>query len=324
MKNFMKIRFFTRRNGDFMENLLQVGVITTTHGVRGEVKVFPTTDDAARFKKLKQVILDTGKEHLALEIAGVKFFKNMVILKFKGYDNINDVEMFRKKSLYVTRENAVKLKKNEYFIADLIGLKVISDEGEDLGELTDVLQTGANDVYVISKEGADDILLPAIKDCVKQVDIEGGTMQCRLLNWEQNEVPLNIGGYKFDKKTKTFPVFINYDKAENISDTTRYEDHFVPGFRDRLIAISKSGRSMQSEDVQNFLKAKERGIQVELFVRKNKDDKISKEFYYLGHMTASGNAKEFTMANTEKTAVEIEWILDVPVREDIYEYIVNA
>lgn len=147
---------------------------------------------------------------------------------------------------------------------------------------------------------------------------------CRLLNWEQNEVPLNIGGYKYDKKTKTFPVFINYDKAEDISDTTKYEDHFVPGFRDRLIAISKSGRSLQSEDVQNFLKAKERGIQVELFVRKNKDDKISKEFYYLGHMTASGNTKEFTMANTKKTAVEIEWILDVPVREDIYEYIMNS
>ena len=147
---------------------------------------------------------------------------------------------------------------------------------------------------------------------------------CRLLNWEQNEVPLNIGGYKFDKKTKTFPVFINYDKSEDISDTTKYEDHFVEGFRDRLIAISKSGRSLQSDDVQNFLKAKERGIQVELFVRKNKDDKISKEFYYLGHMTASGNAKEFTMANTEKSAVEIEWILDVPVREDIYEYIING
>ena len=147
---------------------------------------------------------------------------------------------------------------------------------------------------------------------------------CRLLNWAQNEVPLNIGGYKFDKKTKTFPVFINYDKEENISDTTKYEDHFIPGFRDRLIAISKSGRSLQSEDVQNFLKAKERGIQVELFVRKNKDDKISKEFYYLGTMTASGKTKEFKMANTEKTAVEIEWILDVPVREDIYEYIVNS
>ena len=146
---------------------------------------------------------------------------------------------------------------------------------------------------------------------------------CRLLNWEQNEVPLNIGGYKYDKKTKTFPVFINYDKAADISDTTKYEDHFVTGSRDRLIAISKSGRGLQSEDVQNFLKAKERGIKVELFVRKNKDDKISKEFYYLGHMTASGKTKEFTMTNTEKTAVEIEWILDVPVREDIYEYIVN-
>ena len=164
-----------------MEDLLQVGVITTTHGVRGEVKVFPTTDDPARFKKLKNVILDTGKEKINLEVAGVKFFKNMVILKFKGIDDINDVEKYRKKSLYVTRENAVKLKKNEYFIADLIGLKVESDEGEDLGTLSDVLQTGANDVYVLSKEGEDDILLPAIKECVKEVDIENGTILVHLL-----------------------------------------------------------------------------------------------------------------------------------------------
>lgn len=146
---------------------------------------------------------------------------------------------------------------------------------------------------------------------------------CRLLNWEKNLSSV-MNGYMLDKKTKTYPVFINYDKSDDISDTTKYEDHFVEGFRDRLIAISKSGRKLQSDDVQNFLKAKERGIQVELFVRKNKDDKISKEFYYLGHMTASGNAREFTMANTEKSAVEIEWILDVPVREDIYEYIVSA
>ena len=145
---------------------------------------------------------------------------------------------------------------------------------------------------------------------------------CRLLNWENNEVPLNIGGYKFDKKTKTFPVFINYEKSDDISATTKYEDHFDS--HNRLIAISKSGRSLSSDDVQNFLKAKERGIQVELFVRKNKDDKISKEFYYLGHMTASGKTTEFMMPGTTKSAVEIEWILDVPVREDIYEYIVNA
>ena len=145
---------------------------------------------------------------------------------------------------------------------------------------------------------------------------------CRLLNWERNEVPLNIGGYKYDKKTKTFPVFINYDKQEDISDTTKYEDHFTS--YNRLIAISKSGRSIESEDVQNFLNAKEREIDVQLFVRKNKDDKISKEFYYLGRMTSTGVAKEFVMPNTDKTAVEIEWALDTPVREDIYEYIVNG
>ena len=145
---------------------------------------------------------------------------------------------------------------------------------------------------------------------------------CHLLNWENNEVPLNIGGYKYDKKTKTFPVFINYDKAEDISDTTKYEDHFVNN--KRLIAISKAGRSMESEDVQNFLNAKERGIHVELFVRKNKDDKISKEFYYLGRMEATGNTKNIIMANTDKGAVEIEWNLDVPVRDDIYEYITSA
>lgn len=145
---------------------------------------------------------------------------------------------------------------------------------------------------------------------------------CRLLNWERNEVPLNIGGYKYDKKTKTFPIFINYDKQDDISDTTKYEDHFVSA--SRLIAISKSGRSMDSEDVQNFLKARERGIDVHLFVRKNKDDKISKEFYYLGRVIATGNKKEFIMPNTDKTAVEIEWALETPVREDIYEYIVNG
>lgn len=145
---------------------------------------------------------------------------------------------------------------------------------------------------------------------------------CRLLCWEKNEVPLNIGGYKFDKKTKTFPVFINYDKSEDISDTTKYEDHFINS--QLLIAISKSGRTLQSEDVQNFLHAAERGIDVQLFVRKNKDDKISKEFYYLGRMKATGQAKEFKMPNTDKTAVEIEWVLDTPVRKDIYEYIVNG
>ena len=165
-----------------MEDLLQVGVVTTTHGVRGEVKVFPTTDDSARCKKLKNVILDTGKEKLDMEITNVKFFKNLVIVKFIGCDNINDVERFRQAKLLVTRDNAVELAEDEYFIADLIGLKASSDEGEDLGEITDVLQTGANDVYVISKEGTPDLLVPAIKDCVVNVDIEAGTIVLHLLD----------------------------------------------------------------------------------------------------------------------------------------------
>ena len=164
-----------------MEDLLQVGVITTTHGVRGEVKVFPTTDDANRFKKLKKVILDTGKEQLDLEITQVKFFKNLVILKFKGIDNINDIEKYKGKSLYVTRENAVKLKKNEYFIADLIGLKAVSEDGTELGKITDVLQTGANDVYVVKTPQKKEVLIPAIKDCILEVDVEAGYVKLHLL-----------------------------------------------------------------------------------------------------------------------------------------------
>ena len=165
-----------------MEELLQVGVITTTHGVRGEVKVFPTTDDPARFKKLKDVILDNGKVKKDLEIENVKFFKNIVILKFKGLDNINDVERFRQAKLFVTRENAVELEEDEYFIADLIGIKVTSDGGEELGIIMDVLQTGANDVYVIAKENTPDLLVPAIHDCVLAVDVEAQTMTVHLLD----------------------------------------------------------------------------------------------------------------------------------------------
>lgn len=144
---------------------------------------------------------------------------------------------------------------------------------------------------------------------------------CRLLNWEHGEVALNIGGYKYDQHAKTFPIFINYDKEESINATVKYEDHFINNTR--LIAISKNGRSIQSDDIQNFLHAKERGITVPLFVRKNKEDKISKEFYFLGFVEATGNVQEIVMTNTTKKAVELEWRLDTPVRDDIYEYIVK-
>ena len=142
---------------------------------------------------------------------------------------------------------------------------------------------------------------------------------CRLLNWNKQEVAQNIGGYKYDATTKTFPVFINYEKTDDISDTIKYEDRFLEN--DRLIAISKSRRSLDSMDVQNFLQAKQKGISVYLFVRKNKDDNISKEFYFFGEMHATGKTELITMPNTSATAVEIEWKLDVPVRDDMYEYI---
>ena len=164
-----------------MEQFLQVGAITSTHGIRGEVKVFPTTDDPARFKKLKKVILDTGKRQIDMEIQSVRFFKQFVILKFKEFDNINDVEPFRKKCLLVTRDQAVPLEEDEYFIADLIGLRVITDEDKVLGELTDVLETGANDVYQVTDENGKEILLPAIKDCILSVDLEKGEMKVHIL-----------------------------------------------------------------------------------------------------------------------------------------------
>ena len=164
-----------------MEDLLQVGIITSTHGVRGEVKVYPTTDDPRRFRRLKEVVLDTGREKLNLEIEGVKFFKQFVILKFKGLDNINDIEKYRQKSLYVTRKNAVRLQRDEYFIADLIGLKVQDEDGTELGTVKDVIETGANDVYEVEMADGRSLLWPAIKQCILNVDVENGTMQVHVL-----------------------------------------------------------------------------------------------------------------------------------------------
>lgn len=164
-----------------MEQLLQVGVISSTHGIRGEVKVFPTTDDVKRFKKLKQVILDTGREKLSLEVESVKFFKQFVILKFKGIDNINDIEKYKGKSLLVDREHAVKLRKDEYFIADMIGMDVFTENNEYFGVLKDVLETGANDVYIIEMQDKKEVLVPAIKQCILNVDIENRKMVIHLL-----------------------------------------------------------------------------------------------------------------------------------------------
>ena len=164
-----------------MEDLLKVGVITTTHGVRGEVKVFPTTDDAERFLELEYVLLDTGRELRRLDIKNVRFFKNLVILKFDGIDNIDDIEKYKGKDLWIPREEAQELGEDEYYIADLQGLNVVLEDGTEFGTLREVMETGANDVYIIDSNEHGEVLLPAIKECILDVDLEKNTMTVHLM-----------------------------------------------------------------------------------------------------------------------------------------------
>lgn len=164
------------------EDFLRVGVITSTHGIRGEVKVFPTTDDPERFKKLKKCVIAAKRENVEVEVQSVKYFKQFVILKFKGIDNINDVEQYVKSDLLVTRENAVALEPGEYFICDLIGLKVITDDKKELGTLKDVLETGANNVYVVDDGHGKEILIPVIDQCILAHDLKNGTITVHLLD----------------------------------------------------------------------------------------------------------------------------------------------
>lgn len=164
-----------------MEDFLKAGVISSTHGVRGEVKVFPATGEPERFRTLKKVYLDTGRERIRLEITGVKFFKQFAILKFRGIDNINEIERYRGCSLWVEREDAVPLEEDEYYIGDLIGMEVFTEDGNKFGVLKDVMETGANDVYIVDTPEHGEILVPAIHDCILDVDIEEKKMKIHLL-----------------------------------------------------------------------------------------------------------------------------------------------
>lgn len=164
-----------------MEDLLQVGIITGTHGLKGEVKVFPTTDDKSRFLELTDVLLDTGKELIELKVQYCKFFKQFVFVKFEGLDDINDVEQYKRCPIKVTRENAIPLEEDEYYVADLLGLTIVDDSGVTIGTLENVIETGANDVYEVLTQDGGRILLPAIKDCILDVDMEEGIILVHLL-----------------------------------------------------------------------------------------------------------------------------------------------
>ena len=155
-----------------MEEYLQIGVITTTHGVRGEVKVYPTTDPE-RFLSLDRVFLDTGKEKKELHVAGVRFFKQLAI--------VNDIERYKSCSLYVTREDAIPLEEDEYYIADLQGMQMYTEDGKLFGTLRDVMETGANDVYIVDSKEHGEVLIPAIHDCILDVDLDEQKMVIHLL-----------------------------------------------------------------------------------------------------------------------------------------------
>ena len=165
-----------------MEQYLRVGVITAPHGLHGEVRVYPTTDDPARFKKLKKAWIDLGRERIPVTVTQAKFSKNMVILRFQESDSIEKSEAFRGRDLLVTRDQAVELSEDEYFIADLIGLRVVTDEGTCFGTVRDVMQTGASDVLVLSGADEKEYLFPFIRDCVRSVSLPEKTVTVHILD----------------------------------------------------------------------------------------------------------------------------------------------
>ncbi|MEE0955741.1 MAG: ribosome maturation factor RimM [Eubacterium sp.] len=161
--------------------MLKIGVLTSPHGIKGEMKVYPTTDSAERFRDLEKVTVMRHGAGTEMKVEGVRFFKNMVILKLSGIPDRNTAEEYRRCDLMIPREDAVKLEENQYFVGDLIGMKVFTENGEEFGLLYDIIETGANDVYVIKTAKYGDVMLPAIKDCILDVDPEQGRMKVHLL-----------------------------------------------------------------------------------------------------------------------------------------------
>lgn len=160
---------------------LQVGVITKPHGLKGEVNLFPTTDDPGRFDALERVLTADAEDAPELRIESVKYFKGRPILKFEGIDRIEDAEPLRGTALYVRRSDAIPLAEGEYFVGDLVGLDVFLEDGTKLGVLKDILETGANGVYVISVPGKPDVLLPAVEEFILDKDPVGGRITVRVL-----------------------------------------------------------------------------------------------------------------------------------------------
>lgn len=157
--------------------LIAIGKAVAPHGVRGDVRVIPLTDFPDRFRTMKKVQLEDGR---ALDIESVKYHNQFVHLKFRGIDDRDAAQALKGKLLMVGRADLVKLPEGQYYIFDIVGLKVYDEAGAYLGTVTDVLPTGANDVYIAEREGNKPLLIPAIKDVVKEIDIPGGKMTVRM------------------------------------------------------------------------------------------------------------------------------------------------
>ncbi len=163
------------------EECIRVGIFTSTHGLKGEIKVFPTTDDPQRFLDLQEVLLVLGEKQIRFPIERVRFFKNQVILKGIGFDSIDAVEPWKGADLMISRDRAVPLAEGEYFAFELIDARVVTEDGASLGTIQEILFTGANDVYVVKNQAGREILLPAIPSCILSVDPKAKLVTVHLL-----------------------------------------------------------------------------------------------------------------------------------------------
>ena len=160
---------------------LEIGQIVNTFGIKGMVKIKPFTDDIRRFDELKKVYVEKKGNQVEYEIEEVKYHKDMVLIKFKGIDKVEQAELLRNSYLSVSRDSVEKLEEGRYYIVDMLGLEVYSDEQVLLGTLEDIFNTGSNDIYVVKNKEGKQILLPAIQDVIKQIDMENKKIIVHLL-----------------------------------------------------------------------------------------------------------------------------------------------
>ena len=163
-------------------DLLEVGKIVNTHGLRGEVKVVPMTDYPEVFEDIDFVYVKKKSEYERLDVKGIKYQKNNLIVRFSQITDINMAEKYKNQVIYAEREILGELPEGVYYIADLIGLDIVTEDGEKIGTVSDVFNTGSNDIYEVKREGKKNLLLPVIDDVVLNIDVDGGKITVRMMD----------------------------------------------------------------------------------------------------------------------------------------------